>query len=91
MNINSMEYNRNFSLIDAYNFLSQNGLVQESDEIKNSSDKFKSYTSTLRRAKIIVLVKDKKLLDAFCNSVWPSGLTDKGKSRIRFFENLWGS
>ena len=83
-----MEYSRNFSLYDAYDFLSQNGLVQESDEIKNSSDKFKSYTSTLRRAKVIVLVRDKKLLDAFCTSVWPSGLTDKGKSRIRFFENL---
>jgi RecB family endonuclease NucS len=83
-----MEYNRNFSLYDAYEFLSQNGLVQESAEIKNSSDKFKSYTSTLRRAKIIVLVRDKKLLDNFCNSVWQSGLTDKGKSRIRFFENL---
>lgn len=83
-----MEYKRNFSLYDAYDFLSQNGLVQESDEIRNSADKFKSYTSTLRRAKIIVLVRDKKLLDAFYNSVWPSGLTDKGKSRIRFFENL---
>ena len=83
-----MEYNRNFSLYDAYDFLSQNGLVQESAEIKNSSDKFKSYTSTLRRAKIIVLVRDKKLLDKFCKSVWQSGLTDKGKSRISFFENL---
>jgi hypothetical protein len=83
-----MEYNRNFSLYDAYEFLSQNGLVQESAEIKNSSDKFKSYTSTLRRAKIIVLVRDKKLLDKLCRSVWQSGLTDKGKSRISFFENL---
>ncbi|MDD5063209.1 MAG: endonuclease NucS [Phycisphaerae bacterium] len=83
-----MEYNRNFSFYDAYDFLSQNGLSQESDEIKNSSDKFKSYTSTLKRAKIIVLVRGKKLLDEFCKSVWQSGLTDKGKSRIRFFENL---
>jgi len=83
-----MEYNKNFSLYDAYDFLSQNELIQESAEIKNSSDKFKSYTSTLRRAKIIVLVRDKKLLDTFCKSVWQSGLTDKGKSRIRFFENL---
>lgn len=83
-----MEYNRNFPFDDAYDFLSQNGLAHESADIKSSSDKFKSYTSTLRRAKIIVLVRDKKLLDKFCKSVWPSGLTDKGKSRIRFFENL---
>ncbi len=83
-----MEYNRNFSLYDAYDFLTENDLNQESTEIKNSADKFKSYTSTLRRAKIIVLVRNKKLLDKFCNTVWPSGLTEKGKSRIKFFENL---
>jgi hypothetical protein len=83
-----MEYSRNLSLNDAYDFLSQNGLAQESGEIKDSSDKFKSYTSTLKRAKIVVLLRDKKLLDKFCESVWPSGLSDKGKSRIRFFENL---
>jgi hypothetical protein len=83
-----MEYQRNFTLYDAYRFLSQNGLEQESAEIKNSSDQYKTYTSTLRRAKIIVLVRDKKLLDKFCNSIRPSGLTDKGKSRIKFFESL---
>lgn len=83
-----MEYNRNFSLFDAYDFLNTNGLEQECEIIKNSSDKFKSYSSTLRRAKIITLVRDKKLLDDFCKTVWPSGLTDKGNSRIKFFENL---
>lgn len=83
-----MEYKKNFSLFDAYDFLNSKGLGQESEEIKNSSDKFKSYSSTLRRAKIIALVRDKKLLDEFCKTVWTSGLTDKGKSRIKFFENL---
>jgi hypothetical protein len=83
-----MEYNRNFSLYDAYDFLKAHGLGQECDEIINSSDKFKSYTSTLRRAKIITLVRDSKQLDDFCKTIWPSGLTDKGKSRIKFFENL---
>ena len=83
-----MEYNKNFSINDAYAFLSQNGLSQEGAEIKSSSDKFKSYSSTLRRAKIIALVRDKKILDNFLNLVWPSGITDKGRSRTRFFENL---
>lgn len=83
-----MEYNKNFSLFNAYDFLNANGLEHECEEIKNSSDKFKSYSSTLRRAKIITLVRDKKLLDDFCKTVWTSGLTDKGKSRIKFFENL---
>jgi len=83
-----MQYDRNFPFQTAYDFLSQNGLSKESYEIQHSPDQFKSYTTTLRRAKIIALVRDKNLLDKFCNSVWPSGLTDKGKSRIRFLENL---
>ncbi len=83
-----MEYNKNFSLFDAYDFLKANGLELECEEIKNSSDKFKSYSSTLRRAKIVSLVRDKNLLEDFCNSVWTSGLTEKGKSRVKFFENL---
>jgi RecB family endonuclease NucS len=83
-----MEYKQNFSLFDAYIFLKENGLEKEGEEIKNSPDKFKSYSSTLRRAKIITLVRDRKIFDKFCNSVWESGLTEKGKSRIKFLENL---
>jgi hypothetical protein len=83
-----MEYKKNFSLFDAYDYLYTNGLEKECEEIKNSPDKYRSYSSTLRRAKIIILVQDKKLLDDFCKTVWISGITDKGKSRIRFFENL---
>lgn len=83
-----MEYNKNFSLFDAYDFLKESGLEYECEEIKNSSDKFKSYSSTLRRAKIVSLVHDKNLLEDFCNRVWTSGLTDKGKSRVKFFEDL---
>ena len=83
-----MEYKKSFSLYDAYDFLNANGLGQESNEIKSSPDKFKSYSSTLRRAKIIVLVRDKKLIDKFLTTVWPSGQTDKGKSRMKFFETL---
>lgn len=86
-----MEYSKNFknlSLISAYYFLNKNGLEKECEEIKNSQDTFGSYQTTLKRAKIIALVRDKKLLDEFCNTVWTSGLTEKGKSRIKFFENL---
>ncbi len=83
-----MDYNKNFSLFDAYDFLKANGFGIECDEIKNSPDKFKSYTSTLRRAKIITLVSDKKILDDFCKKVWTSGLTDKGTTRIKYFKDL---
>lgn len=84
-----MEYNNNFSLLDAYEFLNAHELEAEKEEIKTSSDKFKSYSSTLRRAKIIALVREKKLLDEFFETVWPSGKTEKGKSRVKFFENLF--
>ena len=84
----STEFKRSFSLFQSYDFLKENGLEKESDEIKNSSDHFQSYTSTLRRAKIIALVKNKKLLDDFLKKVWPSGLTDKGTGRLKFYENL---
>jgi len=83
-----MQYNRNFSLFAAYQFLEDNGLKEEAEDIKSSPDKFKSYTSTLRRAKVIVLVKSKNLIDKFLEEVWPSGKTKKGLSRTRFFENL---
>ena len=33
-------------------------------------------------------LRDNKLLDDFCKTVWRSGLTEKGNSRIKFFENL---
>jgi len=83
-----MEFKRSFSLFEAYDFLEANGLSKECEEIRSSPDKYLSYSSTLRRAKIIALTKDKKLLDNFCQSVWPSGLTEKGIARIKFFENL---
>ena len=61
----SMDYNRNFSVPAAYQFLQDNGLGDKAIEIKTSSDKFKSYSSTLRRAKIIALVKENNLFDRF--------------------------
>ena len=44
--------------------------------------------SRYRRAKIITLVSDKKILDDFCKKVWTSGLTDKGTTRIKYFKDL---
>lgn len=82
------EYKRSFSLIDAYAFLKSHGLEAESEAIRTSTDTFKSYTSTLRRAKIVVLVKERGLFQEFCEAVWPSGLTKRGDSRARFLENL---
>lgn len=82
------EYKRSFSIIEAYAFLKSHSLEVEGEAIRISTDTFKSYSSTLRRAKIIVLVKKHGLFQEFCESVWPSGLTKKGESRARFLENL---
>jgi len=84
-----IQYNRNFSLFTAYQFLEDHGLEKQAVDIKNSPDKFKSYTSTLRRAKVVILIKSKNLIDQFLEEVWPSGKTKKGLSRTRFFENLY--
>lgn len=84
-----IQYKKSFSLFTAYQFLKDHGLEKESDDIKNSPDKFKSYTSTLRRAKVIVLIKSNNLTDQFLEEVWPSGKTKKGLTRTRFFESLY--
>ena len=82
------QYSR-LSLLESYQFLEDCGLKEEADEIKNSPDRFMSYTSTLRRAKIIHLLEEKNLMDQFVEEAWPSGKTKKGLSRIRFMENLY--
>lgn len=88
MGMTSTEFKKNFSTFDAYDFLNANGLGEQGEAIKNSSDKYKSYSNTLRRAKIVCLVRDKKLLDKFLNEIWPAGVSEKGKKRIKFLENL---
>ena len=52
------EYKRNFSLVAAYDFLYQKGLTSEADNIQYSRDKFKSYSTTLKRAKITKVLSD---------------------------------
>lgn len=84
-----VQYKSNFSLLTAYKFLEDNKLEKEANDIKNSPDRFKSYTSILRRAKIVVLIKKSNLVEQFIDEVWPSGKTKKGLSRTRFFKNLY--
>jgi len=82
------DFKRHFPLEEAYTFLFNKGLEHEKDEIAYSTDKYKSYRSTIKRAKIIVLVKQKGLLVEFCQSIWPDGLTKKGEQRLKFLEKL---
>ena len=59
-----------FPLRYAYAFLSEKGFDDKVTEIRNSKDTHKSYSSTLRRAKIIHLFDETKLLDEFINQFW---------------------
>ena len=66
-----------------------NGLEEYAIEIKNSRDRFMNYQATLKRAKMIVLVKEKRLYDEFLDKDWPSGLSETGERRSQFLVNLY--
>ena len=86
---NETQYKRNFSLEEAYAFLRDNNLKSTADEIQVSRDSFKSYTSTLKRAKIVKNLKDNGLLDQFVDKYYPSGKTKRGQTRIQFWLGLY--
>jgi len=86
---NESEYKRNFSLVVAYEFLREKGLTSEADSIQFSRDRFRSYSSTLKRAKIVRVLDDNGLLEKFIDSHWPSGKTTKGETRLRFWRALY--
>lgn len=79
------QYARNFDFTRAYEFLRENGLGSVAEEIQISRDQFKSYTTTLKRAKIIKVVTDAGLIDKFIDKVWQSGKTRRGQTRIHFW------
>jgi hypothetical protein len=52
-------------LRDAYEYLSQKGFEEQVNEIRASKDSYGSYTSTLRRGKIVDLLEKNNLLEDF--------------------------
>ena len=72
-----------------YQYLVQKGFENEVNEIKQSKDRYKSYTSTLRRGKIIELLEKNNLLTEFIDNYWHYGKTEKGKSRIRRYKRIY--
>jgi hypothetical protein len=75
----------------AYQFLSENGHSEKADEIRLSKDRFKSYTSTLRRAKIVNFLDEKGLLNNFIEKYWENGNTLKGQNQIKGLRRLYES
>ena len=80
---------QNLPLRLAYPFLTSNGLDAEADEIKKSRDKLGAYTSSLKRAKIIALLKQKGLLDNFVEVHWRFATTPAGKRKVSWYEQLY--
>jgi len=74
-----------------YQYLVQKGFENEVNEIKQSKDRYKSYTSTLRRGKIIELLEKNNLLIEFIDNYWHYGKTEKGKSRIRRYKRIYNA
>ena len=72
-----------------YPYLAQKGFENEVNEIKQSKDRYKSYTSTLRRGKIIEILEKNNLLIEFIDNYWHYGKTEKGKSRIRRYKRIY--
>ena len=86
-----MNFEYNFDLDKAYQFLNNNkNLGSVAAEIRLSRDKSGSYTTTLKRGKIIKVLSENGLLNEFINSVWPSGnIPRRGRTRIDFWLRVY--
>jgi hypothetical protein len=73
----------------AYTFLATNGLAAEVDEIRKSPDRLGSYTTSLRRAKIVALLRQRNLLDKFIKTSWQFALTPMGKKKLNRYDRIY--
>ena len=89
--LNEIEEYEGLPLRFAYNFLAERGFDKESNEIKQSKDKYKSYTSTLKRAKVLDILDKNNLLDEFINKFWHFANTDHGKRKILRYKRIFDS
>ncbi len=73
----------------AYEFLGQKGFGNEANEIRQSKDSYKSYTSTLRRGKVLELLEKNNLLEEFIDKYWPFGKSEKGKKKAQRYKRIY--
>lgn len=73
----------------AWPFLVAHGLDGEATEIRTSLDRLGSYTSTLKRAKVINLLTKHDLLSEFVAQEWPNGATDSGRRLIQRYQRIY--
>jgi hypothetical protein len=73
----------------AYSFLATNGFETEATGIRKSPERLGSYTTSLRRAKIVALLRKKDLLKQFIETTWPFGLTPSGKKKLNRYDQIY--
>ena len=79
----------NLPLRFAWPFLEGNGCATEVAEIRTSPERLGSYTSSLRRAKIVALLRRKNLLDRFIETNWRFGSTPAGKAKLKWYDHIY--
>jgi hypothetical protein len=87
--VGEIEKNEEFEALPlrlAYGFLAQKGFEDKANEIRQSKDRYKSYTSSLRRGKIIALLESNNLLEEFIDKYWPFG-----KRKIQRYKRVYNS
>jgi 5-methylcytosine-specific restriction endonuclease McrBC GTP-binding regulatory subunit McrB len=75
----------------AYEFLEHKNLGNEANEIRQSKDSYRSYTTSLKRGKVLDLLERNNFLEEFINKHWPLGKTEKGKKEIRKYKRIYDS
>ena len=73
----------------AWGFLEANGLATEATQIRNNPEQFGSYTTSLRRAKIVALLRRKDLLDKFIETKWRYALVPAGKKKLKWYDQIY--
>jgi hypothetical protein len=73
----------------AYVFLEANGLAAEASAIRTSPERLGSYTTSLRRAKIVALLRQKNLLDKFIEANWQFASTPEGKKKLNRYDQIY--
>ncbi|MBF8264561.1 MAG: hypothetical protein HW384_425 [Dehalococcoidia bacterium] len=73
----------------AWCFLTDRGLGNKADEIRNSKDTLGSYYTTLKRARVVTLLQENKILDQFVQQVWPFGNTQEGEKQIERLRRIY--
>ena len=79
----------NLPLRLAWPFLEANGLATEAAEITTSPERLGSYTTTLRHAKLVALLRRKDILDRFIETNWQFALTPEGKKKLNHYDQVY--